>query len=116
MDVLRRVVPALSGLISRRFGCYGVFRDAGELYRGCVTVAELSRIAAIRPGLASGRARDAREDVGVTVAEMADAISSTIPVASQAVSYWELGRRVSGAARALACARALAALTHGCCP
>ena len=85
MDVLRGVVPALSGLISRRFGCYGVFRDA-------------------------------REDVGVTVAEMAGAISSTIPVTSQAVSYWVLGRRVSGAARALARARALAALTHGCCP
>ena len=90
-----------------------MFRDAGELYRGCVTVAELNRVAAVCPGLAPGRARDAREDVDVTVAEMADAISGTIPVTSEAVSCWELGRRVSGAARALACARALAALTRG---
>ena len=79
-------------------------------------VAELGRIAMIGPGVAPGRARDAREEAGVTEAGMADAISSTIPVTSQAVSYWELGRRVSGAAGVLACARALGALTHGCCP
>ena len=71
-----------------------------------MTVAGLRRIAAIRPGLASGRARDAREDVGVTVAEVAGAIDRIIPVTSQAraVSYGELRRRVPGAARALACA------------
>jgi hypothetical protein len=81
-----------------------------------MTVTELSWIAVICPDLGTRRARDAREDVDVTVADMADAISSTIPVTSQAVSYRELGQRVSDAARALACARALAALTNGCCP
>ncbi len=44
---------------------------------------------------------------------MAEAISSLIAVASQAVPCWEPGRRVPGAARALAWARALAVLARG---
>jgi DNA-binding transcriptional regulator YiaG len=75
-----------------------------------VTPAELRRLAAIRADLASGRARQARESAGVSVTEMAAAISDTIPVTAQAVSNWELKRRVPGAVRALAYARTLAML------
>jgi DNA-binding transcriptional regulator YiaG len=75
-----------------------------------MTPAELKRLAAIRADLASGRAREAREGAGISVAEMAAAISASHPVTPQAVSAWELHRRVPRAAGALAYGKALAAL------
>jgi DNA-binding transcriptional regulator YiaG len=75
-----------------------------------VTPAELKRLSAVRADLASGRARQVREDAEVSLAEMAATISDTIKTTPQAVSAWELARRRPGAVRALAYGKALAAL------
>lgn len=78
-----------------------------------MTPADLKRITAIRADLASGRAREARERTGATVAEIAATMSGTVRTTPQAVSAYELGQTTPGTARALAYAKALAAAEQG---
>jgi DNA-binding XRE family transcriptional regulator len=74
--------------------------------------ADLAAIARIRADLASGAAGAARRAAGVKAAEIAAAAG----VCRQTVYAWEAGRLVPAAPRALAYARALAAVTSALPP
>jgi transcriptional regulator with XRE-family HTH domain len=69
---------------------------------------DLARIAQVRADLAAGRAREARIAAGIKVGEVARELGVT----PQAVSQWEFGRRVPGAAHALAYGRLLDAVAQ----
>jgi transcriptional regulator with XRE-family HTH domain len=68
---------------------------------------DLALIAQTRASFADGSARRTRLAGGIRVTEIAAALGVT----PQAVSQWEAGRRIPDAPRALAYARALAAVT-----
>lgn len=78
-----------------------------------MTRAELRRITAIRADLAAGRARQAREATGASIAEIAATMSETVRTSPQAVSKYELGLTKPGPDRALAYAKALEAAEQG---
>jgi DNA-binding XRE family transcriptional regulator len=73
---------------------------------------DLARTAQVRDDLKTGRAPQVREAAGIKVRELAVEVGAS----RQAVSQWELGRCVPGAAHALAYGRLLEAVAQVAAP